>query len=90
MYRTHRQITKCTIYENGECDENEKRIDWVRKGLGMACLTANGVWFTAEMEETFQQISSGKRDAMKELLERKNSRINYSVTKGLYIFLKRI
>lgn len=85
MYSTHRQIMKYTIYEYGECDDNKKRIDWIRKGLGMTCLAAIGVWFTAEMEETFQQISLGKKYAMKEFLELQNSRINYSVAEGLYI-----
>lgn len=83
MHHTHWHLTKCAIYDYGKCDADKSRIAWIQSCMSMAGLAANTVWFTAEMEETFQLIQNGQKDAMQEFFERQNIRINDLVTKGV-------
>lgn len=84
MYHSHRFVTKGAIYDYGKSGD-KTRIEWIHNNLGMVCLAANSVWFTAEMEETFRQISNGRKDAMLELLKQQNAQINDLMARGLKI-----
>lgn len=84
MYHSHRYVTKGAIYDYGKSGD-KTRIEWIHDNLGMVCLAANSVWFTTEMEETFRQISNGRRDAMLELLQQQNAQINDLMARGLKI-----
>lgn len=81
MYSTHRLVTKGAIYDYGK-NGDKTRIEWIHDNLGMVCLAANSVWFTAEMEETFQQIANGRKDAMQEFLNQQHALINDLMAKG--------
>lgn len=83
MHHTHRYLTKCSIYDYGKTNGNEQHIEWIKCQLGQSCLAANNVWFAAEMEETFRQISNGEKNAMQTFLERLNVRLNDFVAKGM-------
>lgn len=82
MYYSHRYVTKGAIYDYGKSGD-KTRIEWIHNNLGMVCLAANSIWFTAEMEETFQQIMNGRKDAMQEFLNQQNAQINDLMVKGL-------
>lgn len=84
MYYTHRLVTKGAIYDYGK-NGDKTRIEWIHSNLGMVCLVAGSVWFTACVEETFQQISNGRKDAMQEFLNQQNALINDLMAKGLKI-----
>lgn len=84
MYYTHRSSTKGAIYDYGKSGD-KTRTEWIHNNLGMVCLVANSVWFTAEMEETFQQIANGRKDALQELLNQHNAQIHDLMAKGLKI-----
>lgn len=84
MNYTHRYVTKGAIYDYGKSGD-KTRIEWIHDNLGMVCLAANSVWFAAEMEETFQQIANGRKDAMQEFLHQQNAQINDLMAKGLKI-----
>lgn len=47
----------------------------------MVCLAANGVWWTAETEETFIRIRKGNKRAMKENLQQQNEQLDGLVVK---------
>lgn len=47
----------------------------------MVCLAANGVWWTAETEETFIRIRKGNKRAMKEHLQQQNEQLDGLVVK---------
>jgi dynein heavy chain, axonemal len=47
----------------------------------MVCLAANGVWWTAETEETFVRIRKGNKRAMKEHLQQQNEQLDGLVVK---------
>ena len=47
----------------------------------MVCLAANGVWWTAETEETFIRIRKGNKRAMKEHLLQQNEQLAGLVVK---------
>jgi dynein heavy chain, axonemal len=50
--------------------------------LGMICLAANQVWWTAEVEEVFDKIKRGDKRAMKKYLIQQNKQIDELVLKG--------
>lgn len=82
MQQTHRYLIKKAIYDYGTNDE-QTRIDWIDKNLGMICLAANNVWFTAEMEDVFHQMVNGRKNAMRDLMEKQRIQLNDLMAKGL-------
>lgn len=84
MHKTHRFLIKKAIFNYAKGIERT-RIEWMQENVGMVCLAANSVWFTAEMEETFRQIANGQRDAMKAFLKQHNTQIDDLIAKGLKI-----
>lgn len=44
------------------------RSEWILDFQGMMILAADQIWWTAEVENVFNKISMGKKQAMKEVL----------------------
>ncbi|XP_068620608.1 LOW QUALITY PROTEIN: dynein axonemal heavy chain 10 [Battus philenor] len=80
MRSTNKFITKKAIFYYGK-NWNVPRTDWIMEYQGMVCLAANGVWWTAETEETFLRIRKGNKRAMKEHLAQQNQQLDGLVVK---------
>jgi dynein heavy chain, axonemal len=81
MRITNRYITKKGIFDYGK-EKERPRVEWIMANLGMVCLAANQVWWTAEVEEVFQKVGKGDKRAMKEYLKQQNKQIDELVLKG--------
>lgn len=46
----------------------QARTKWILKFQGMMVITANQIWWTAEVENVFDKISQGNKRAMKEVM----------------------
>ncbi|XP_049816413.1 dynein axonemal heavy chain 10 [Schistocerca nitens] len=79
MRRTNRYITKKAIYDYGKV--RRPRTNWMLDYLGMVCLAANQVWWTAEVENVFKKIKEGKKRSMKEYLEQQNRQLDELVVR---------
>lgn len=82
MRMTNRYLTKKAIFDYGT-DRETSRSDWMLKYQGMICLAINQVWWTAEVEEIFDQVKNGNKRAMKSFLEQQNKQIDELVVKGM-------
>jgi len=51
MRASNRFITKKSIFYYGKM--RKSRVDWIKDFQGMVILAANQVWWTAEVEDTF-------------------------------------
>ncbi|XP_063540762.1 dynein axonemal heavy chain 10 [Cydia strobilella] len=80
MRRTNKFITKKAIFYYGR-NWRVPRTEWILEYQGMVCLAANGVWWTAETEETFIRIRKGNKRAMKEHLQEQNEQLDGLVVK---------
>ncbi|KAM3960300.1 LOW QUALITY PROTEIN: dynein heavy chain at 89D [Aphomia sociella] len=80
MRNTNKFITKKAIYYYGK-NWRVPRTEWILEYQGMVCLAANGVWWTAETEETFVRIRKGNKRAMKEHLQQQNEQLDGLVVK---------
>ncbi|XP_028025407.1 dynein heavy chain 10, axonemal [Bombyx mandarina] len=80
MRHTNKFITKKAIFYYGK-NWKVPRTDWILEYQGMVCLAANGVWWTAETEETFLRIKKGNKRAMKEHLQQQNEQLDGLVVK---------
>ncbi|XP_049877279.1 dynein axonemal heavy chain 10 [Pectinophora gossypiella] len=80
MRSTNKFITKKAIFYYGK-NWKVPRTDWIMEYQGMICLAANGVWWTAETEETFRRIKFGNKRAMKEHLMQQNEQLDGLVVK---------
>lgn len=80
MRRSNRYATKCGIFVYGKQRELQ-RTEWCLLFLGMVCLAANQVWWTAEVEEVFARVRHGNRRAMKEYLVQQNRQMDELVLK---------
>ncbi|CAG9795657.1 unnamed protein product, partial [Diatraea saccharalis] len=80
MRNTNKFITKKAIFYYGR-NWKVPRTDWILDYIGMVCLAANGVWWTAETEETFIRIRKGNKRAMKEHLQQQNEQLDGLVVK---------
>lgn len=80
MRATNRYITKKGIFVYGRHREYA-RVEWILLFLGMVCLAANQVWWTAEVEEVFAKVTAGNKRAMKEFLVQQNRQIDDLVMK---------
>lgn len=81
MLQTHRFMIKKAIFDYAK-KTDKIRIEWIQSNVGMVCLAANNVWYTVEMEATFNQIADGHRDAMKSFLKQQNTQIIDLMAKG--------
>ncbi|VVD00169.1 unnamed protein product [Leptidea sinapis] len=80
MRRTNKFITKKAVFYYGR-NWRVPRTDWILEYQGMVCLAANGIWWTAETEETFIRIRKGNKRAMKEHLQQQNEQLDGLVVK---------
>ncbi|CAH0724307.1 unnamed protein product, partial [Brenthis ino] len=80
MRNTNKFITKKAIFYYGK-NWRIPRTEWIMEYQGMVCLAANGVWWTAETEETFVRIRNGNKRAMKEHLQQQNEQLDGLVVK---------
>ncbi|PZC71734.1 hypothetical protein B5X24_HaOG212562 [Helicoverpa armigera] len=80
MRNTNKFISKKAIFYYGK-NWKVPRTDWIMEYQGMVCLAANGVWWTAETEETFIRIRKGNKRAMKEHLAQQNEQLDGLVVK---------
>ncbi|KAJ0174233.1 hypothetical protein K1T71_010379 [Dendrolimus kikuchii] len=80
MRNTNKFITKKAIFYYGK-NWKVPRTEWIMEYQGMVCLAANGVWWTAETEETFLRIRKGNKRAMKEHLQQQNEQLDELVVK---------
>ncbi|XP_064550918.1 dynein axonemal heavy chain 10 [Drosophila montana] len=81
MRRSNRYITKTCIYDFGT-DLVISRPDWLMNYQGMVGLAASQVWWTAEVEEAFDQAQNhGNMRAMKDFLMKSNYQIEELVLK---------
>ncbi|KAL7729890.1 hypothetical protein ACLKA6_014739 [Drosophila palustris] len=81
MRRANRYISKTCIYDFGT-DLVISRPDWLMNYQGMVGLAASQVWWTAEVEEAFDQAQNhGNMRAMKDFLNKSNYQIEELVLK---------
>ncbi|KAH8358423.1 hypothetical protein KR093_000053 [Drosophila rubida] len=81
MRRANRYISKTCIYDFGT-DLVISRPDWLMNYQGMVGLAASQVWWTAEVEEAFDQAQNhGNMRAMKDFLGKSNHQIEELVLK---------
>ncbi|KAH8417458.1 hypothetical protein KR222_000260 [Zaprionus bogoriensis] len=81
MRRANRYITKTCIYDFGT-DLIIARPDWLMNYQGMVGLAASQVWWTAEVEEAFDQAQNhGNMRSMKDFLGKSNYQIEELVLK---------
>ncbi|XP_039277456.1 dynein heavy chain 10, axonemal [Nilaparvata lugens] len=79
MRKSNRYITKKAIHEYGKI--RQPRTKWMLGYLGMVCLAANQVWWTAEVENVFNKIKQGNKYAMKEYLLQVNKQLDELVVR---------
>lgn len=65
MKRSNRYLTKKAVYDYGKV--HKPRCEWLLDFQGMIILAANQIWWTAEVENVFNNIEMGKKRAMKEV-----------------------
>uniref|UniRef100_A0A8D2LCC4 Dynein axonemal heavy chain 10 n=1 Tax=Varanus komodoensis TaxID=61221 RepID=A0A8D2LCC4_VARKO len=78
MRRTNRLITKEAIFRY--C-EDRSRVDWMLMYQGMMVLAANQVWWTWEVEDVFQKVKKGEKQAMKNYAKKMHQQIDSLVTR---------
>ncbi|XP_075981627.1 dynein heavy chain at 89D [Anticarsia gemmatalis] len=80
MRNSNKFLSKKAIFYYGK-NWKVPRTEWILEYQGMVCLAANGVWWTAETEETFIRIRKGNKRAMKEHLAQQNEQLDGLVVK---------
>ncbi|XP_058137242.1 dynein axonemal heavy chain 10 [Dasypus novemcinctus] len=78
MRRTNRLITKEAIFRY--C-EDRSRVDWMLLYQGMVVLAACQVWWTWEVEDVFNKIKQGEKQAMKHYGRKMHRQIDELVTR---------
>ena len=57
------------------------RVDWMLLYQGMVVLAANQVWWTWEVEDVFNKVKKGDKQAMKSYAKRMHQQIDELVTR---------
>ncbi|MBN3296580.1 DYH10 protein, partial [Amia calva] len=78
MRRTNRLITKEAIFRY--C-EDRSRVDWMLLYQGMVVLAANQVWWTWQVEDIFNQVKKGEKQALKNYAKEMHQQIDDLVTR---------
>ncbi|KAG5844641.1 hypothetical protein ANANG_G00164650 [Anguilla anguilla] len=78
MRRTNRLITKEAIFHY--CD-NTSRVDWMLLYQGMVVLASSQVWWTWEVEDVFNKLKKGDKQALKNYAKRMHLQIDELVTR---------
>ncbi|ORZ35435.1 dynein heavy chain and region D6 of dynein motor-domain-containing protein [Catenaria anguillulae PL171] len=63
MKRTNRVVHKEAVFHYAKMD----RFEWLKQYPGMCGLAGSAVWWTWEVEDTFQKFKKGQKLAMKQL-----------------------
>ncbi|MGH0114673.1 UNVERIFIED_CONTAM: hypothetical protein FKN15_033990 [Acipenser sinensis] len=78
MRRTNRLITKEAIFTY--C-EDRSRVDWMLLYQGMVVLVGTQIWWTWEVEDVFNKVKQGEKQALKKYAKRMYQQINDLVTR---------
>ncbi|XP_051490092.1 dynein axonemal heavy chain 10 [Apus apus] len=78
MRRTNKRLTKEAIFRY--C-EDRSRVDWMLLFQGMMVLAANQVWWTWQVEDVFQKVKKGEKQAMKLYAKKMHQQIAELVTR---------
>ncbi|MGH0156714.1 UNVERIFIED_CONTAM: hypothetical protein FKN15_032047 [Acipenser sinensis] len=78
MRRTNRLITKEAIFTY--C-EDRSRVDWMLLYQGMVVLVGTQIWWTWEVEDVFNKVKQGEKQALKKYAKRMHQQINDLVTR---------
>ncbi|XP_067862341.1 dynein axonemal heavy chain 10 [Heptranchias perlo] len=78
MRKTNRLITKEAIFRY--C-ESMTRNDWMLIYEGMVVLAATQIWWTWEVEDVFQRVKKGDKQAMKNYAKKMHQQIDDLVTR---------
>ncbi|KAM4616801.1 dynein axonemal heavy chain 10 [Polymixia lowei] len=78
MRRTNRLITKEAIFRY--C-EDRSRVDWMLLYQGMVVLAGNQVWWTWEVEDVFNKVKKGEKQALKNYAKKMHRQIDELVTR---------
>uniref|UniRef100_A0A8C9TU55 Dynein axonemal heavy chain 10 n=1 Tax=Scleropages formosus TaxID=113540 RepID=A0A8C9TU55_SCLFO len=73
MRRTNRLITKEAIFRY--C-EDRSRVDWMLLYQGMVVLAGNQVWWTWEVEDVFNKVQKGEKQALKNYAKKMHQQID--------------
>ncbi|CAM4852615.1 unnamed protein product [Rotaria socialis] len=77
MRRTNKAITKEAVYYYRF---RKTRIGWMYNYQGMVVLAANQIWWSWEVEDTFNKVAKGQKMAMKNYAKQLNTQIEEVVT----------
>ncbi|CAL8247788.1 unnamed protein product [Merluccius merluccius] len=78
MRRTNHLITKEAIFHYGE---DRSRVDWMLLYQGMVVLAGNQVWWTWEVEDVFNRVKKGEKQALKKYGKKMHQQIDELVTR---------
>ncbi|KAL2092820.1 hypothetical protein ACEWY4_012618 [Coilia grayii] len=73
MRRTNKLITKEAIFYYSH---QKSRVDWMLDYQGMVVLAANQVWWTWEVEDVFNKVKKGEKQALKNYAKRMHQQID--------------
>lgn len=74
MRRSNHKITKTAIFYY--CANGMTRLQWMMNYQGMVCLAGNQIWWTWEVEDVFQKVKQGQKQAMKEFSKKQFQQID--------------
>lgn len=74
-YSIHHNIRKSIFYH-----ATESQRCWIEKSIGMCAISASQIWWTWQVEDTFNSIQNGDRQAMQKLEVILNSDLSDLVT----------
>lgn len=63
------------------------RADWISEHVGMVCVAAINVWFTAKVEDVFNRMSVGEVNAMRTFLKQQQTQFDELRTIGVFCAL---
>ncbi|XP_075256614.1 dynein axonemal heavy chain 10-like [Convolutriloba macropyga] len=78
MRRSNRLITKEAVYRY--C-EDRSRVEWMLLYQGMVVLATNQIWWTWEVEDTFQKVKKGQKLALKQYAQKLTKQLDDLVVK---------
>ncbi|XP_030648846.1 dynein heavy chain 10, axonemal [Chanos chanos] len=73
MRRTNRLITKEAIYNY---ERHKSRVDWMLDYQGMVVLAGNQIWWTWEVEDVFNRVKKGDKQALKNYAKKMHQQID--------------
>lgn len=77
MQNTHRTMIKRAIFDFGKV-MGRSRHEWIGEHVGMVCVAAIRVWFTAKMTDVLQRMGAGNANAMRAFLNQQQNQLEDS------------